>query len=121
MKKLILLLIVCFLVRPCLANNFFQEMGSNLKKAFTPSEFICDKYEKQEYKILVLRPGMKLPFTEVHPKKKICTRWGEDSSSALGKHCVKYEYINSSHAEESRMYKKVKRYRTVCVEGHSTR
>jgi len=120
-KKLVILLIVCFLTKPCLAKNFFQEMGENIQKAFTPSKFVCDKYEKQEYEAMVLKPGLKLPFTEVHPKNKVCVDWEEDADSALGKKCTKYKYINSSKEEESRMYQKVKRYRTVCKEGHSTR
>lgn len=119
----ILLLLICFssLIGPVRAKNFFDEVGENIKKAFTPSKFICDKYEKQEYEAMVLKPGLQLPFTEVHPKKKVCVDWEEDTDSALGKKCIKYRYINSSAETESRMYQKVKRYRTVCKEGHSTR
>jgi len=121
MKRLVVALILCTTLNATSAKGFFEEVGANLKKAFTPSKFICDKYERQEYEAMVLRPGLKLPFTEVHPKTKVCIAWEKDESSALGKKCTKYKYLNTSKEAESRTYKKVKRYRTVCVEGHSTR
>lgn len=101
--------------------NFFDDIKYNLKKAFTPSEFVCTKYEKQEYETLVLRPGIHLPFTETRPKKRICIRWEKSETAALGRTCVEYGYQNSGPKEENALYRKVKRYRTVCKDGYSTR
>jgi len=121
MAKLLIALLICSSLHSVSAKTFFEKMGDNLKKSFTPSEFICDKYEQQEYEAMVLRPGLKLPFTELHPKTKVCIDWGGDDTSALGKKCIKHKYINTSKEAESRSYHKVKRHRTVCVEGYSTR
>ncbi len=101
--------------------SFWQSLQHNLKKAFTPSEFVCDKYERQEFERLILRPGAKLPFTEIFPKKRVCVEWEEAPRSAIGRTCKKYRYENSSPSEQGSLYMKVKRFRTVCVEGHSTR
>lgn len=121
MKKLFLAFVICFSMQNAFAKNFFNEVGDNIKKAFTPSKFICDKYETQEYETMVLKPGLQLPFTEIHPKKRVCVKWENDTTSAIGKKCSQYEYRNTSKEKESTLYEKVKRKRTVCVEGHSTR
>ncbi len=120
MFKIILLLLL-FQIPASAESNFFYGIKRNLKKAFTVSEFVCDKYEVQEYETYVLRPGVQLPFTEVTPKKKECIKWEAAPKSAIGRTCKEYRYLNTSRKEESSLYMKVKRKRTTCVQGHSTR
>ncbi len=125
-KILLYILLILFLLLLLLnfipaQQGFLGGVQHNIKKAFTPSEFVCDKYERQEFERLVLRPGAKLPFTEVKSKKRTCIEWEAAPKSAIGRTCKKYSYENSSPDEQQHLYMKVKRYRTVCVEGHSTR
>ncbi len=119
--KLILTLVFLFFNSAPAKANFWQSMQSNISKAFKPSKFICDKYEVQDYEVPVLRPGMSLPFTERKTKLRKCKRWENAPKSATGKACKEYEYVNTSSAEQKSFYTTVKRKRTVCVEGHSTR
>ena len=101
--------------------SFWDSMMLNIKKSLTPSEFICDKYEEWAYETRVLRPGMKLPFTELKSNTRYCIEWQEAPDAAIGKSCKKYAYENSSGTENEQFYQKVTRYRTVCVEGHNSR
>lgn len=101
--------------------SFWTDIQTNVKNSLKPSEFVCTKYERQEFEKMILRPGVKLPFTEVRPRKKVCIEWEEAPRSAIGRVCKKYRYENTDPAEESKLYQKVKRYRTVCVDGYTTR
>lgn len=121
MTRLVLIIFILISQQAVGAKNFFAEMRANIKRALTPSEFICDRYERQEYEVKVLRPNFKLPFTEVKPKQRHCVKWEEAGKGATGKKCVEYEYLNTSDLEQKSMYRVEKRYRTVCVEGHNSR
>ena len=94
---------------------------SNLKKAVTPSKFICDRYERRPYEINVLKPGIRLPFTETKLKKRRCVKWETAPKSAIGKSCVEYVYDSTSPGAHHQSYEPVTRYRTVCVEGHHSK
>ncbi len=119
--KLVLIFLLFFINCKSVKANFWQGIQSNISKAFTPSKFICDKYEVQEYEAMVLKPGIRLPFTERKGKLRKCKVWQDAPKSAVGKVCKEYEYVNTSSAEQKSFYSTVKRKRTVCVEGHSTR
>ncbi|MDD9898109.1 MAG: hypothetical protein OXU45_03820 [Candidatus Melainabacteria bacterium] len=101
--------------------NFWESLKANIHAALTPSEFICDRYERRPYETHVLRPGIKMPFTELKPRKRKCVQWQEAPDSAIGKSCAEYVYENSSPAQHQALYHKVTRYRTVCVEGHNSK
>ncbi len=120
--QLLILIVLQFTLNEVTAKQkFWQGIQSNISKAFTPSKFICDKYEVQEYEALVLKPGIRLPFTERKSKLRKCKVWEAAPKSAVGKVCKEYEYVNTSSVEQKSFYTTVKRKRTVCVEGHSTR
>lgn len=98
--------------------NWWQEFLTNVKNSTTPSEFICDRYEKRPYETNVLKPEVHLPFTEIFPKKRHCIKWEDAPRSAIGRTCVEYSYEHTSPIEQQGFYHKVIRYRTVCVDGH---
>jgi len=121
-RTIVLVFLLIFLqLQVKAAENFWQGVQDNIKKAFTPSEYICDRYEVQEYEVPVLRSPASMPFTEVKPKKRECIKWEDAPKSAIGRVCKEYDYRNTSASEQSSLYKMVKRKRTVCVEGHNTR
>lgn len=117
-------IVICllFAMNPVRAKqNWWESMMTNLKKAVTPSEFICDRYERRPYEINVLKPGIRLPFTERALKKRHCIKWEDAPDSAIGKTCVEYAYENSTEGQHHQSYEPVTRYRTVCVEGHHSK
>lgn len=96
----------------------FEKFKTSIKKVFRGDSYVCTKYEKQEYYAPIAKDFDSLPYTEVIPKTRKCIEWEKLGKGATGQKCTKYEYINTSKQELESKYKKVKRYRMVCVEGY---
>lgn len=98
--------------------SFLKNLGDSIKEGMKGSRYVCTKYERRPYNIAVAVDKSKIPYTELFPKKRVCVKWIKNGDGAVKRKCVKYKYLNTSKAKEKRKYKKVKRHKTVCIEGY---
>ncbi len=116
----LILIILLSSIQGAQAQSFLAKLKRNAAKALQGSHFQCTKYERQNYEMDVRRnPKSFMPFTEFKPKMKKCVKWVKGGNGAVNMRCAKYKHKEYSESEHKRLYKTVKKERTVCVDGYT--